>query len=141
MRKWKVGEKISTVLNYPILMEGTVPMHILLEVVDVVRIDGQDLPKCVAIGISPIEDQDQILRLLQDNRDFPPNYVRLKLRELQTELSNNTAALDFFNKQLIDVPAAITEKATGYQDDIDKRNKMRKRLGPFGSPVKYGVRK
>lgn len=130
MKNWKVGEKISTVLNYPVLMDGTVPMHVLLEVVGVITLEGAKVPRCKSVGIAPIEDQQKILRLLADNKDFPPNTLRLMMKRLHDEMNDATEALNFFQQNLLlDFDAEITHQAGLHQQAIEKRRAM-------GNPTK-----
>ncbi len=131
---WKVGQKISTVLNWPKLSEQSVPMHILLEVTEVVMMEGTFVPRCKAIGISPIDDQQQIIRLLNDNSQFPPNRLRLMMKEYHDLLNEATQGLNYFQSNLIEFSPQMTAESAKQVTQYNTKEQMKKSV--FGTKEK-----
>lgn len=124
--QFTTGEKLSTVLNFPVLSEGTVPMHVLLEVLDGgTTIENIFVPNTKAIAIAPIEDTGEIKTLLERNKKYLPNRLRLRLQQLHSEMSDTVEALNLVQKNTVDVAQAITSEAQKITARIDRREALK----------------
>jgi hypothetical protein len=123
--RFKIGEKISTVLNWPTLMDGTTPMHVLLEVLEGgTVVEGLFVPNTKAMWIAPIEDQQQIISLLERNGKYVPNRLRLHAYKLHSQIADTFEALNYLQVNTVDVGVEITEESQRIQNLLDQKKAL-----------------